>query len=107
MILFLLLQLQAPIRTYWRTPLDSLAIGHYHHSHAKVSGQVVYVRKQDDGDVHIKVASTTGKFIIAECIPSLPCSLPKAGQTVTLCGITRRDPEHGWYELHPVEPCPE
>lgn len=90
-------------RTYWVTPLDTLAIGHHHHTHAAVTGKVLYVKKESDGDIHIKLVSPSGRFIIAECIPLLPCVPPKAGQSVTIRGITRFDPEHLWFELHPVE----
>lgn len=96
---------QAPTtRTYWRVPLDSLAIGHYHHTHIAVTGRVLAVRREADGDVHINLGSPAGRFVVAECIPALPCAtLPKVGATITVKGISRRDPEHGWYEVHPLE----
>ncbi len=107
--LVLLLLLLLPVvagaqRTYWPLSLDSLAIGHVHgHTHVAVTGKVAYVRAETDGDVHIKLVSPSGRFIIAECIPKLPCVLPIAGWTITVYGITRHDPEHGWWEVHPVE----
>lgn len=94
---------QTVSRTYWIVPLDSLAVGHTSHTHAAVTGRVAYVRHEDDGDTHIKLVSPAGKFIIAECIPLLPCSLPKLGTLITVRGITRKDPEHLWWEVHPVE----
>ena len=101
MLWLILLALQ---RTYWPTPLDTLAIGHQKHTHAAVTGTVVYVVKEDDGDVHIKLTNPlTGRWIIAECIPLIPCVPPKAGQVITVRGITRLDTEHGWREIHPVE----
>lgn len=101
MLLVVLLSLQ---RFYWPTPLDTLAIGHQKHTHAEVRGTVVYVRREDDGDIHIKMTNPlTGRFIIAECIPQLPCVPPKVGSVITVRGITRLDTEHGWRELHPVE----
>jgi hypothetical protein len=95
-------------RTYWPTVLDTLAIGHAKHTHAEVRGQVVYVRTQEDGDVHIKLANpwrlgTSYPFVIAECIPQLPCAKPRVGADIIVRGITRWDPEHHWAELHPVE----
>jgi len=90
-------------RYYWPVSLDSLAIGHTTHTHVAVRGLVAYVRAESDSDVHIKLVSPSGRFIIAECIPSLPCQRPKVGSTVTVMGISRRDPEHQWWECHPVE----
>jgi hypothetical protein len=99
LLLVLLLQ-----RGYWVIPLDSAAIGHFHnHTHVAVTGTVVYVQPEADGDIHIKLASPSGKFIIAECIPKLPCSSPTKGSRITVKGISRPDPEHGWWEVHPVE----
>jgi hypothetical protein len=100
MLLIVLLSLQ---RFYWPTPLDTLAIGHQKHTHAAVTGTVAYVRKEDDGDIHIKLVSPSGRFIIAECIPALPCAPPKVGLVITVYGITRLDTEHGWREIHPCE----
>jgi hypothetical protein len=95
-------------RNYWPLPLDSLAIGHDHqHTHVAVVGVVApkYPIAETDGDLHIKLLSPngSGRFIVAECIPKLPCAKPKAGQKITVYGISRRDSEHGWYEVHPVE----
>lgn len=90
-------------RTYWKVPLDTLAIGHFKHTHVQTTGTVVYVLSETDGDIHIKLSSPSGRFIIAECIPKLPCIKPKAGTTITVFGITRWDPEHVWAEVHPVE----
>jgi hypothetical protein len=92
-------------RTYWPVPLDTLAVGHCVHTHVSVTGTVApyYPKKEDDGDVHIKLLSPSGRFVIAECLPALPCPLPKAGQRITVKGISRHDPEHGWNEIHPVE----
>jgi len=100
LLLALALALQ---RIYWPTPLDSLAIGHTAHTHVTVTGTVAYVRKEADGDTHIKLVSATGRFVVAECIPALPCKLPRAGDTVSVSGISRRDSEHLWWEVHPVE----
>lgn len=106
--LVLLLAFAQPVsaqRTYWPVPLDTLAIGHLKHTHAETRGQVAYVRVESDGDVHIKIVSPWNpkRFIIAECIPRLPCARPRVGADIIIRGITRRDPEHGWTELHPVE----
>lgn len=92
-------------RRYWPTSIDSLAVGRGLHTHVAVRGVVAprYPIMETDGDKHIKLLSSSGRFIVAECIPLLPCRSPRAGDTVTVFGISRRDPEHGWYEVHPVE----
>ncbi len=90
-------------RTYWPVSVDSLAIGQTVHTHVVVTGRVTLLRHEADGDTHLKLVGRTG-FIVAECIPALPCAfLPKVGQRVTVYGISRRDVEHGWYEVHPIE----
>jgi hypothetical protein len=79
------------------------AFDHQPDTHVAVSGRVAYVVSEADGDVHIKLVSASGRFIVAECIPALPCARPKSGQTITVYGISRQDSEHGWWEVHPVE----
>jgi len=90
-------------RTYWVVPIDTLAIGRLKHTHVQVTGKVIYVNAETDGDIHVKVGSPSGRFIMAECIPKLPCVKPKVDSVITVFGITRWDPEHGWAEVHPVE----
>ena len=73
------------------------------HTHVQVSGTVTLVKREADGDLHMRLEDG-GCFITAECIPELPCSLrPKLGQRVTVRGISRFDGEHKWFEVHPVE----
>lgn len=96
-------------RTYWSTPVRTLATGAARHTHVAVTGRVAYVRAEDDGDMHMKIVSTVPgdtTWIIAECIPKLPCRRPTPNEIVTVKGISRKDPEHGWYEVHPVEEGP-
>lgn len=91
-------------RYYWPTTIEHCRP--CIHTHVAVTGRVAtyYPRREEDGDVHIKLLSdSSSAFIIAECVPELPCALPRAGQLITVSGISRRDPEHGWYEVHPVE----
>lgn len=94
-------------RYYWPVSVALLSSGSFKHTHVQVTGIVAYAVTEDDGDLHIKLTSVTpdtlNRFIIAECIPSLPCRHPKSGDTVTVRGISRYDPEHRWYEVHPVE----
>lgn len=92
-------------RYYWPVSVEQVATTT--HTHAAVRGIVApgYPRMEADGDVHIRLNSLTDptRFIVAECTPKEPCAKPRAGQTITVSGITRRDPEHGWWEVHPVE----
>jgi hypothetical protein len=94
-------------RGYWKMNLDTLAAGHKLHTHVEVRGKVApyYPKTEDDGDRHIKLLSPSGAFIIVECIPLLPspCAGVKTGQFLIVRGISRRDPEHGWMEVHPAE----
>jgi len=113
LVLLLLAVPAAAQRTYWPVSVDSLATGKVLRTHVAVRGVVTYVGHEDDQDMHVRLISVTGSqyFVIAECIPLLPCRtsiglpwLPKVGDTVTVYGISRRDPEHGnWAEIHPVE----
>ena len=81
-----------------------LAAGKNVHTHIQVTGTVTLVKHEKDGDLHIRIVDGKGNFLIAECIPKLPCKVtPKKGQTVTIRGIYRFDGEHKWYEAHPVE----
>jgi hypothetical protein len=96
-------------RFYWPVTIWALATGQVRHTHVQVTGKVASVRFEDDGDLHIKLQSTAPRdtsWIIAECIPRMPCRRPRVGEIVTVRGISRRDPEHGWYEVHPVEEGP-
>jgi hypothetical protein len=90
-------------RRYWPTSVDSLAAGRAKHTHIEVRSRVSAVRHEDDGDLHIVLQAKSAAFIVAECIPKLPCVPPRVGDSVTVRGISRRDPEHPWWEVHPVE----
>jgi hypothetical protein len=82
--------------------LADLAQGKVQQTHVQVTGKVTLVKKEADGDLHIRI-SDGSSFIVAECIPLIPCARPKVGQTITVRGISRYDAEHGWWEVHPVE----
>lgn len=93
-------------RKYWPVALDSAAVGSFaKHTHVAITGVVAarYPVREADGDLHIKLIAPSGRFIVAECIPKLMCAAPRAGQTITVYGISRQDSEHGWWEVHPVE----
>lgn len=107
MIVPLLLQIS---RIYWVATVPQLANTTFKHTHVAVVGIVAYTHTETDGDLHIRMvkdsASLTDSlavFIIAECIPKLPCRRPHIGERITVKGITRYDSEHGWREVHPVE----
>jgi hypothetical protein len=86
---------------YRQTTVQKLAAGKCKMTRAVLTGKVEYVKREDDGDIHIRVGD--GKyFIVAECMPAIPCVRPKVGDRVSVEGITRYDAEHGWFELHPV-----
>ena len=88
-------------RQYFKVAIADMPPNHY--THVEITGKVTSVKSERDGDTHIQV-SDGADFIIAECIPKLPCSvIPDVGQTVTIRGISRYDRENRWYEVHPVE----
>jgi hypothetical protein len=88
-------------RVYHRVTLERLAAG-TRHTHVCVTGPVVYVRKQRDGDWHVTLDNGKTKVVL-EIIPAIPVALPRKGDVVDACGISRRDTHHGWPEVHPVE----
>lgn len=102
-------------RTYWKVPLDSLAIGHKLHTHTETKGIPLYAVRESDGDVHIRLASPDSapgiarRFIVVECTPKEPCDIValrvavNSKRLIIVQGITRRDPEHAWWEIHPLE----
>jgi hypothetical protein len=88
-------------RVYHRVRLASLATTRY--THVEVCGPVVYVRKQQDGDLHITLSDGTVKVVV-EIIPAIPLPRPVRGQIVRVRGISRIDKDHGaWAEVHPAE----
>lgn len=100
-MLTLLLLLALDGRTYARVPLEKLK--DWTRPRAEVCGPVVYVRKQQDRDIHVTLDNGKAKIVL-EIIPSLPLPAPHKGQIVVARGIVRIDRGHGgWAELHPVE----
>jgi hypothetical protein len=90
------------VRTYWPVTVEQLAAGTVKHTHVRVTGRVKLVRHEGDGDLHIQLTGVTA-FIVAECIPALPCTPPPLNARITVEGISRVDGEHHWWEVHPVE----
>lgn len=92
-------------------PLFALAIT-YHHvkvadvphtqwTHVTACGVVTLVKKEADGDVHIRL-SDGAAFLVVEIIPELPLPAPAKGARVCVSGISRIDKTHGWAEIHPA-----
>lgn len=71
-------------------------------THVEMVGKVTLVKKEGDGDIHIRVEDEKG-FCVAEIVPAMPVKRPKVGETITVRGISRVDKTHGWGEVHPVE----
>lgn len=90
-------------RTYWPVTIAQLASGKVKHTHVAVTGRVVLVKHERDGDTHLRLRDDSLRFIVAECIPALRCPVPALGNVVTVQGISRYDGEHRWWEVHPVE----
>jgi hypothetical protein len=62
---------------YQHTTVEKLALGKVKMTRAEVSGIVTLVKKEDDGDLHIRVSD--GKhWIVAECMPEIPACVPKS-----------------------------
>jgi hypothetical protein len=100
MILFLLLSLAIPQRTYHRIPLEKLATSG--RTHVEVCGPVTYVRRQKDGDIHVTLDNGKAKVVV-EIIPLIPLPTPKKGQLLQVRGISRFDRGHKFTEIHPAE----
>ena|SRR5204863_3646859 len=99
-IFFFLLALLT--RPYHPVTIAQLSQGSVVFTHVAVTGTVTLVKSETDGDLHIRLTEGT-QFIVAECIPKLPCSRPSLGRRITVKGISRYDKEHVWWEVHPVE----
>lgn len=100
--LAVLLLVAGPGRPYHPVPIAQLATTKW--THVRVCGLVTLVRKEADGDVHIRLADPAGAFVVAEIIPAIPLPRPKRRQRICVEGISRIDKGHGhWPEVHPVE----
>jgi len=97
------LALAAVVRLYHPETIDSMATSR--HTHVRVSGVVTLVKREADGDVHIRLDDKHGHFIVAEIVPYHPLPRPRFGQHIEVSGIRRFDDEygHGWWEIHVLE----
>lgn len=87
-------------RTYHRVAIADMATTRW--THAQVEGVVAYVKREGDGDVHVRVCDG-GACVVCEVVPYRPMRTMRVGERVRVFGITRFDKAHGWSELHPVE----
>jgi undecaprenyl-diphosphatase len=95
-------QLPTDARLYRPTSIDTLAAGHWRPTRARVYGQVTYVNREQDGDIHIVLKAPDGAFVVLEIIPELPIPAPHDDDRITAWGIVRHDGLHNWWELHPL-----
>lgn len=87
-------------------------------THVRVAGVVASVRKEADGDYHVKLCEEPNgaPCIVVEIIPSLSADRivePKTraartraavrkGDRIEVVGISRWDAGHRWWEIHPA-----
>jgi membrane-associated phospholipid phosphatase len=89
-------------RLYRPTTIETLAAGRWRPTRARVYGQVTYVNRELDGDVHVALKAPDGAFVVLEIIPELPIPAPHDDDRITAWGIVRHDGLHNWWELHPL-----
>jgi hypothetical protein len=88
-------------KLYPQVPLfDLLVKDRWIRPRALVTGKVMKVTKEKDGDHHVWVSD--GKNELAcEIVPELPLPRPKVGDVIDVWGVYRWDGEHNWGEIHP------
>jgi len=89
-------------RLYRPATIQTLAAGHWRPTRARVYGQVTYVNREFDGDIHVVLKAPDGSFVVLEIIPELPIAAPHDDDRITAWGIVRHDNLHNWWELHPL-----
>jgi hypothetical protein len=96
-------------RNFYPVSIAALRAGKARHTHVHISGQVTGVIDETDGDIHVWLCDENARgardpqhCINTEIIPEFPLRRPKVGSMVRLNGISRLDPEHRWFEVHPV-----
>src|SRR6266487_1475730 len=88
-------------RLYRPASIDRIATGRWRPTRARVYGQVTFVNRELDGDVHVQLKAPDGSFVVLEIIPELPMAAPHDDR-ITAWGIVRHDGLHNWWELHPL-----
>lgn len=86
-------------------------------THVRVAGVVASVRKEADGDYHVRLCDSAGSpCIVVEIIPSLSAdriveprtraartkAAVRKGDRIEVVGISRWDGGHRWWEIHPA-----
>jgi hypothetical protein len=100
LLLLLLFAAAGETRAFHPVPLAHLEITKWTHVH--VCGTVALVKHEADGDIHIRLED--GKaFIVAEIVPYHRLPPPKLHTRICVDGISRKDGDHGWSEVHPIE----
>jgi hypothetical protein len=102
----MILELVAVARLFHPVPLAEVPTTKW--THVQTQGTVALVKREDDGDIHIRLEDGNGHFIVAEIVPYHPLSAPALHACIVVRGITREDKTHKWSEIHPVEgwtPC--
>ncbi|HZD67790.1 MAG TPA: phosphatase PAP2 family protein [Actinomycetes bacterium] len=95
-------RLPTDARLYRPATIDLLAAGRWRPTRARVYGQVTYVNREFDGDIHVVLKAPDGSFVVLEIIPELPIPAPHDDDRITAWGIVRHDGLHNWWELHPL-----
>lgn len=89
-------------RLYRETSISTVAAGHWGATRARLYGQVAFVNRDPDGDVHLELRAPDHSFVVLEIIPELPLPAPHDDDRITAWGIVRHDGLHNWWELHPL-----
>jgi membrane-associated phospholipid phosphatase len=95
-------RLPTDARLYRQATIEQLAAGRWRPTRARVYGQVTYVNREFDGDIHVVLKAPDGSFVVLEIIPELPIAAPHADDRIIAWGIVRHDGLHNWWELHPL-----
>jgi hypothetical protein len=74
-------QLPTDARLYRPTSIDTLAAGRWRPTHAQVYGQVTYVNRELDGDIHIVLKAPTAPSWSWKSSPSCPSPPPTTTTT--------------------------
>jgi hypothetical protein len=95
-------QLPTDARLYRPASIDSIATGQWRPTRARIYGQVTFVNREPDGDVHVELKAPDRSFVVLEIVPELPMAAPHDDDRITAWGIVRHDGLHNWWELHPL-----
>lgn len=87
-------------------------------THVRITGAVASVRKEADGDYHVRLCAEPkgAPCVVVEIIPSLSAdrivtpktraartkAVVRKGDRLEVVGISRWDVHHSWWEIHPA-----